>query len=337
MKTILVTGGAGFIGSNLIRFLVEKYNNYNIINFDSLTYAGNLFSLIDLENKNNYFFIKGDISKNKDLEKVFNNYEIDIVINLAAESHVDRSIINPLSFVKTNVLGTVKLLEIVKKNWKKDHNDKLFYHISTDEVFGSLSSKGFFNENSKYEPNSPYSASKASSDHFVRSYLKTYNIPSIISNCSNNYGPYQFPEKLIPLVINNILKNIEIPIYGNGENIRDWLYVDDHIRAIDLIINKGKIGENYLIGGFNELKNIDLVKKIIETTDKLLGEKPGSSKSLISFVKDRPGHDVRYAIDSSKIISDLGWKPMIKFEDGILKTVKWYLENKKWVELVTRK
>jgi dTDP-glucose 4,6-dehydratase len=260
MKTILVTGGAGFIGSNLIRFLVEKYNNYNIINFDSLTYAGNLFSLIDLENKNNYFFIKGDISKNKDLEKVFNNYEIDIVINLAAESHVDRSIINPLSFVKTNVLGTVKLLEIVKKNWQKDYNDKLFYHISTDEVFGSLSSKGFFNENSKYEPNSPYSASKASSDHFVRSYLKTYNIPSIISNCSNNYGPYQFPEKLIPLVINNILKNIEIPIYGNGENIRDWLYVDDHIRAIDLIINKGKIGENYLIGGFNELKNIDLVK-----------------------------------------------------------------------------
>jgi len=337
MKTILVTGGAGFIGSNLIRFLVEKYNNYNIINFDSLTYAGNLFSLIDLENKNNYFFIKGDISKNKDLEKVFNNYEIDIVINLAAESHVDRSIINPLSFVKTNVLGTVKLLEIVKNNWQKDYNDKLFYHISTDEVFGSLSSKGFFNENSKYEPNSPYSASKASSDHFVRSYLKTYNIPSIISNCSNNYGPYQFPEKLIPLVINNILKNIEIPIYGNGENIRDWLYVDDHIRAIDLIINKGKIGENYLIGGFNELKNIDLVKKIIETTDKLLGEKPGSSKSLISFVKDRPGHDVRYAIDSSKIISDLGWKPMIKFEDGILKTVKWYLENKKWVELVTRK
>ena len=337
MKTILVTGGAGFIGSNLIRFLVEKYNNYNIINFDSLTYAGNLFSLIDLENKNNYFFIKGDISKNKDLERVFNNYEIDIVINLAAESHVDRSIINPLSFVKTNVLGTVKLLEIVKKNWEKDYNDKLFYHISTDEVFGSLSSKGFFNENSKYEPNSPYSASKASSDHFVRSYLKTYNIPSIISNCSNNYGPYQFPEKLIPLVINNILKNIEIPIYGNGENIRDWLYVDDHIRAIDLIINKGKIGENYLIGGFNELKNIDLVKKIIETTDKLLGEKPGSSKSLISFVKDRPGHDVRYAIDSSKIISDLGWKPMIKFEDGILKTVKWYLENKKWVELVTRK
>ena len=337
MKTILVTGGAGFIGSNLIRFLVEKYNNYNIINFDSLTYAGNLFSLIDLENKNNYFFIKGDISKNKDLERVFNNYEIDIVINLAAESHVDRSIINPLSFVKTNVLGTVKLLEIVKKNWEKDYNDKLFYHISTDEVFGSLSSKGFFNENSKYEPNSPYSASKASSDHFVRSYLKTYNIPSIISNCSNNYGPYQFPEKLIPLVINNILKNIEIPIYGNGENIRDWLYVDDHIRAIDLIINKGKIGENYLIGGFNELKNIDLVNKIIETTDKLLGEKPGSSKSLISFVKDRPGHDVRYAIDSSKIISDLGWKPMIKFEDGILKTVKWYLENKKWVELVTRK
>ena len=337
MKTILVTGGAGFIGSNLIRFLVNKYKNYKVINFDLLTYAGNLENLNDINSKKNYLFIKGNISKNNDLKKVFNSYKIDIVINLAAESHVDRSILNPLSFVKTNVIGTVKLLEMVKNNWKKDYSDKLFYHISTDEVFGSLSSKGFFNENSKYEPNSPYSASKASSDHFVRSYLKTYNIPSIISNCSNNYGPYQFPEKLIPLVINNILKNIEIPIYGNGENIRDWLYVDDHIRAIDLIINKGKIGENYLIGGFNELKNIDLVKKIIETTDKLLGQKPGSSKSLISFVKDRPGHDVRYAIDSSKIISDLGWKPMIKFEDGILKTVKWYLENKKWVELVTRK
>ena len=337
MKTILVTGGAGFIGSNLIRFLVNKYKNYKVINFDLLTYAGNLENLTDIKSKKNYLFIKGNISKNNDLKKVFNSYKIDIVINLAAESHVDRSILNPLSFVKTNVLGTVKLLEMVKNNWQKDYSDKLFYHISTDEVFGSLSSKGFFNENSKYEPNSPYSASKASSDHFVRSYLKTYNIPSIISNCSNNYGPYQFPEKLIPLVINNILKNIEIPIYGNGENIRDWLYVDDHIRAIDLIINKGKIGENYLIGGFNELKNIDLIKKIIETTDKLLGEKPGSSKSLISFVKDRPGHDVRYAIDSSKIISDLGWKPMIKFEDGILKTVKWYLENKKWVELVTRK
>ena len=337
MKTILVTGGAGFIGSNLIRFLVNKYKNYKVINFDLLTYAGNLENLTDIKSKKNYLFIKGNISKNNDLKKVFNSYKIDIVINLAAESHVDRSILNPLSFVKTNVLGTVKLLEMVKNNWQKDYSDKLFYHISTDEVFGSLSSKGFFNENSKYEPNSPYSASKASSDHFVRSYLKTYNIPSIISNCSNNYGPYQFPEKLIPLVINNILKNIEIPIYGNGENIRDWLYVDDHIRAIDLIINKGKIGENYLIGGFNELKNIDLVNKIIETTDKLLGKKPGSSKSLISFVKDRPGHDVRYAIDSSKIISDLGWKPMIKFEDGILKTVKWYLENKKWVELVTRK
>ncbi|MFL2599760.1 MAG: dTDP-glucose 4,6-dehydratase [Flavobacteriaceae bacterium] len=337
MKTILVTGGAGFIGSNLIRFLVNKYKNYKVINFDLLTYAGNLENLTDIKSKKNYLFIKGNISKNNDLKKVFNSYKIDIVINLAAESHVDRSILNPLSFVKTNVLGTVKLLEMVKNNWQKDYSDKLFYHISTDEVFGSLLSKGFFNENSKYEPNSPYSASKASSDHFVRSYLKTYNIPSIISNCSNNYGPYQFPEKLIPLVINNILKNIEIPIYGNGENIRDWLYVDDHIRAIDLIINKGKIGENYLIGGFNELKNIDLVNKIIETTDKLLGEKPGSSKSLISFVKDRPGHDVRYAIDSSKIISDLGWKPMIKFEDGILKTVKWYLENKKWVELVTRK
>ena len=336
MKTILVTGGAGFIGSNLIRFLVNKYKNYKVINFDLLTYAGNLENLTDIKSKKNYLFIKGNISKNNDLKKVFNSYKIDIVINLAAESHVDRSILNPLSFVKTNVLGTVKLLEMVKNNWQKDYSDKLFYHISTDEVFGSLLSKGFFNENSKYEPNSPYSASKASSDHFVRSYLKTYNIPSIISNCSNNYGPYQFPEKLIPLVINNILKNIEIPIYGNGENIRDWLYVDDHIRAIDLIINKGKIGENYLIGGFNELKNIDLVKKIIETTDKLLGEKPGSSNSLISFVKDRPGHDVRYAIDSSKIISDLGWKPMIKFEDGILKTVKWYLENKKWVELVTR-
>ena len=337
MKTILVTGGAGFIGSNLIRFLVNKYKNYKVINFDLLTYAGNLENLTDIKSKKNYLFIKGNISKNNDLKKVFNSYKIDIVINLAAESHVDRSILNPLSFVKTNVIGTVKLLEMVKNNWKKDSNDKLFYHISTDEVYGSLPSKGFFNENSKYEPNSPYSASKASSDHFVRSYMKTYDIPSIISNCSNNYGPYQFPEKLIPLVINNILSKKEIPIYGDGQNIRDWLYVEDHIRAIDLIINKGKIGENYLIGGFNELKNIDLVKKIIETTDKLLGKKPGSSKYLMSFVEDRPGHDERYAIDSSKIISDLGWKPMIKFEDGILKTVKWYLENKKWVELVTQK
>ena len=239
MKTILVTGGAGFIGSNLIRFLVNKYKNYKVINFDLLTYAGNLENLTDIKSKKNYLFIKGNISKNNDLKKVFNSYKIDIVINLAAESHVDRSILNPLSFVKTNVLGTVKLLEMVKNNWQKDYSDKLFYHISTDEVYGSLPSKGFFNENSKYEPNSPYSASKASSDHFVRSYMKTYDIPSIISNCSNNYGPYQFPEKLIPLVINNILSKKEIPIYGDGQNIRDCVYVEDHIRAIDLIINKG--------------------------------------------------------------------------------------------------
>ncbi len=336
MKTILVTGGAGFIGSNLIRFLVNKYKKYKIINFDLLTYAGNLENLTDLKSKKNYLFIKGDISKNSDLKKVFDSYEIDIVINLAAESHVDRSIVNPLSFLKTNVLGTVKLLEIVKNKWRKQHDGKLFYHISTDEVFGSLSSDGVFTENSKYEPNSPYSASKASSDHFVKSYSKTYDIPSIISNCSNNYGPYQFPEKLIPVVINNILKNIEIPIYGNGENIRDWLFVDDHIRAIDLIINKGKIGGNYLIGGFNELKNIDLVKKIIEITDKILGKEPGSSESLISFVKDRPGHDFRYAVDSSKIKNELGWEPLINFEDGIQKTVKWFIENRNWTKLVTR-
>ena len=336
MKTILVTGGAGFIGSNLIRFLVNKYKKYKIINFDLLTYAGSLENLTDLKSKKNYLFIKGDISKNSDLKKVFDSYEIDIVINLAAESHVDRSIVNPLSFLKTNVLGTVKLLEIVKNKWRKQHDGKLFYHISTDEVFGSLSSDGVFTENSKYEPNSPYSASKASSDHFVKSYSKTYDIPSIISNCSNNYGPYQFPEKLIPVVINNILKNIEIPIYGNGENIRDWLFVDDHIRAIDLIINKGKIGGNYLIGGFNELKNIDLVKKIIEITDKILGKEPGSSESLISFVKDRPGHDFRYAVDSSKIKNELGWEPLINFEDGIQKTVKWFIENRNWTKLVTR-
>ena len=336
MKTILVTGGAGFIGSNLIRFLVNKYKNYKIINFDLLTYAGSLENLTDLKSKKNYLFIKGDISKNSDLKKVFDSYKIDIVINLAAESHVDRSIVNPLSFLKTNVLGTVKLLEIVKNKWRKQYDGKLFYHISTDEVFGSLSSDGIFTENSKYEPNSPYSASKASSDHFVRSYSKTYDIPSIISNCSNNYGPYQFPEKLIPVVINNILKNIEIPIYGKGENIRDWLFVDDHIRAIDLIINKGKIGGNYLIGGFNELKNIDLVKKIIEITDKILGKEPGSSESLISFVEDRPGHDFRYAVDSSKIKNELGWEPLINFEDGIQKTVKWFIENRNWIKLVTR-
>ena len=336
MKTILVTGGAGFIGSNLIRFLVNKYKKYKIINFDLLTYAGSLENLTDLKSKKNYLFIKGDISKNSDLKKVFDSYKIDIVINLAAESHVDRSIVNPLSFLKTNVLGTVKLLEIVKNKWRKQYDGKLFYHISTDEVFGSLSSDGIFTENSKYEPNSPYSASKASSDHFVRSYSKTYDIPSIISNCSNNYGPYQFPEKLIPVVINNILKNIEIPIYGKGENIRDWLFVDDHIRAIDLIINKGKIGGNYLIGGFNELKNIDLVKKIIEITDKILGKEPGSSESLISFVEDRPGHDFRYAVDSSKIKNELGWEPLINFEDGIQKTVKWFIENRNWIKLVTR-
>lgn len=335
MKNILVTGGAGFIGSHLIRLLVNKYPKYNIVNMDLLTYAGNLENLRDIENEDNYTFIKCDICSSKKVYRIFNNYNIDSVIHLAAESHVDRSIEDPFSFAKTNVMGTLSLLQAAKEHWKINFNDKLFYHVSTDEVYGSLGQEGFFKETSNYDPHSPYSASKASSDHFVRAYADTYDLPVVISNCSNNYGSFQFPEKLIPLFINNIVNNKPLPVYGKGENIRDWLFVEDHARAIDLIFHKGKIGETYNIGGFNEWKNIDLIKVIIKTVDILLGRKAGSSEKLITYVTDRAGHDLRYAIDSTKIKTELGWEPSLQFEEGIEKTVKWYLENKKWMDNVT--
>ena len=335
MKNILVTGGAGFIGSHLIRLLVNKYPKYNIINMDKLTYAGNLENLRDIENKDNYTFIKCDICSFNKVSQIFSNYKIDSVLHLAAESHVDRSIEDPFSFAKTNVMGTLSLLQAAKDHWKINFNDKLFYHVSTDEVYGSLGQEGFFKETSKYDPHSPYSASKASSDHFVRAFADTYDMPVVISNCSNNYGSFQFPEKLIPLFINNIVNNKPLPVYGKGENIRDWLFVEDHARAIDLIFHRGKIGETYNIGGFNEWKNIDLIKVIIKTVDRLLGRKAGNSEKLITYVRDRAGHDLRYAIDSTKIKTQLGWEPSLQFEEGIEKTVKWYLENKKWMDNVT--
>ena len=335
MKNILVTGGAGFIGSHLIRLLVNKYPKYNIINMDKLTYAGNLENLRDIENKDNYTFIKCDICSFNKVSQIFSNYNIDSVLHLAAESHVDRSIEDPFSFAKTNVMGTLSLLQAAKDHWKINFNDKLFYHVSTDEVYGSLGQEGFFKETSKYDPHSPYSASKASSDHFVRAFADTYDMPVVISNCSNNYGSFQFPEKLIPLFINNIVNNKPLPVYGKGENIRDWLFVEDHARAIDLIFHRGKIGETYNIGGFNEWKNIDLIKVIIKTVDRLLGRKAGNSEKLITYVRDRAGHDLRYAIDSTKIKTQLGWEPSLQFEEGIEKTVKWYLENKKWMDNVT--
>ena len=335
MKNILVTGGAGFIGSHLIRLLVNKYPKYNIVNMDLLTYAGNLENLRDIENKDNYTFIKCDICNYEKVSEIFNNYNIDSVIHLAAESHVDRSIKDPFSFAQTNVMGTLNLLQIAKINWSKNLSDKIFYHISTDEVYGSLGKEGFFTEATKYDPHSPYSASKASSDHFVRSFYDTYGIPIIISNCSNNYGSFQFPEKLIPLCINNIVNNKPIPVYGKGENVRDWLFVEDHAKAIDVIFHNGKLGENYNIGGFNEWKNIDLIKVIVKTVDRLLGRNEGSSLELISYVKDRAGHDFRYAIDSTKLKEELGWEPSLQFEEGIEKTVKWYLDNKDWMESVT--
>ncbi len=335
MKNILVTGGAGFIGSHLIRLLVNKYPKYNIVNMDLLTYAGNLENLRDIENKDNYTFIKCDICSFNKVSHIFNNYNINSVIHLAAESHVDRSIEDPFSFAKTNVMGTLSLLQAAKEHWKINFNDKLFYHVSTDEVYGSLGKEGFFKETSNYDPHSPYSASKASSDHFVRAFADTYDLPVVISNCSNNYGSFQFPEKLIPLFINNIVNNKPLPVYGKGENIRDWLFVEDHAIAIDMIFHKGKIGETYNIGGFNEWKNIDLIKVIIKTVDRLLGRKAGSSEKLITHVTDRAGHDFRYAIDSTKIKTELGWEPSLQFEEGIEKTVKWYLENKKWMDNVT--
>ncbi len=334
MKNILITGGAGFIGSHLVRLLVNKYFEYHIVNIDLLTYAGNLENLKDLEDKDNYTFEKCDICDSKKVSEIFKKYNIDSVIHLAAESHVDRSIEDPLSFAKTNVMGTLSLLQVAKEQWHNNFNDKLFYHVSTDEVYGSLGDEGFFTENTKYDPHSPYSASKASSDHFVRAFSDTYKLPIVISNCSNNYGSFQFPEKLIPLFINNIINNKSLPVYGNGENVRDWLFVEDHAKAIDVIFHNGKHGETYNIGGFNEWKNIDLIKVIVKTVDRLLGRDEGSSLKLITYVKDRAGHDFRYAIDSTKLKEELGWEPSLQFEEGIQKTVKWYLDNKDWMESV---
>ena len=334
-RNILVTGGAGFIGSHLVRLLVNKYPTYHIINMDLLTYAGNLENLKDIEHKENYSFVKCDICDFKKVKQVFVDYNIDSIIHLAAESHVDRSIEDPFSFAQTNVMGTLSLLQAAKSCWENNFKNKLFYHISTDEVYGSLSDEGFFTEKTNYDPHSPYSASKASSDHFVRAFSDTYGLPIIISNCSNNYGPFQFPEKLIPLFINNIVNNKPLPVYGKGENVRDWLYVGDHARAIDDIFHKGNLNETYNIGGFNERKNIDLIKLLIKTVDRLLGRNEGFSNKLITYVKDRAGHDLRYAIDATKIKEELCWEPSLQFEEGIEKTIKWYLENKDWMDNVT--
>ncbi len=334
-KKILVTGGAGFIGSNLVNYFVKKYPDYLIVNLDKLTYAGNLINLRDVENAPNYRFVKGDILDKSLLDKLFGQYDFDTVLHLAAESHVDRSIDSPDDFVHTNVTGTVNLLNVARKYWPNTEG-KLFYHISTDEVYGSLGDTGKFTEKTCYDPHSPYSASKAASDHFVRAYYHTYGLPVIISNCSNNYGPYQFPEKLIPLTINNIIHNKPIPVYGRGENVRDWLYVEDHVRAIDLIMHQGRNGETYNIGGNNELKNIEVVEKLCEVTDEFLGRSPiGISKKLIRFVKDRAGHDWRYAIDINKIKTELGWQPAVRFDEGIRKTVQWYLDRQDWLKQVT--
>ncbi|NMH88323.1 dTDP-glucose 4,6-dehydratase [Flavivirga algicola] len=332
---ILITGGAGFIGSHVVRLFATKYPNYQIYNLDALTYAGNLENLKDLESLNNYTFIKGDITNEDFIKQIFKKYKFEAIIHLAAESHVDRSITDPLAFAKTNILGTMILLNAFKNLWKDNWNDKLFYHISTDEVYGTLGTDGLFKESTPYAPNSPYSASKASSDHFVRAYGETYNLPYVISNCSNNYGPNQFPEKLIPLFINNIINNKVLPVYGDGNYTRDWLYVKDHAIAIDLIFHKGKNAETYNIGGFNEWKNLDLVKLLCDVMDEKLDRKLGSSQELITFIKDRPGHDLRYAIDASKINNNLGWSPSVTFEQGLLKTVDWYLENSEWLQNVT--
>ena len=337
-KTILITGGAGFIGSHVVRLFVTKYPDYKIYNLDKLTYAGNLQNLTDIENAPNYTFLKGDIVDASYLQKIFSEYKFDSVIHLAAESHVDRSITNPLEFVMTNVVGTVNLLNAAKGLWLANNQsaaNNLFYHVSTDEVYGSLHDDGFFTEATSYDPQSPYSASKASSDHFVRAYHNTYKIPVVISNCSNNYGPNQFPEKLIPLFLNNIRTKKSLPVYGKGENIRDWLYVVDHARAIDDVFHKGKNGETYNIGGFNEWKNIDLIKVVCKVMDKKLGRAAGESETLITYVTDRAGHDMRYAIDATKIQKELGWEPSLQFEEGISKTIDWYLENQTWLENVT--
>lgn len=333
-KNIIVTGGAGFIGSHVVRLFVNKYPQYRIINLDALTYAGNLENLKDIEGAANYFFEKTNILETDRLQEIFEKYEADGVIHLAAESHVDRSILSPLDFVYTNIIGTVNLLNTAKKYWTS-FEGKRFYQISTDEVYGSLGEKDFFTESTPYAPNSPYSASKASADHFVRVYGETYKLPTLISNCSNNYGPNHFPEKLIPLFINNIIQEKPLPVYGDGQYTRDWLYVKDHAAAIDLVFHKGKIFNTYNIGGFNEWKNIDLVKLLCKLMDEKLGRPTGSSLRLITFVKDRPGHDKRYAIDASKINQELGWKPSVTFEEGLSQTIDWYLENQDWLKHVT--
>ena len=334
-KSILITGGAGFIGSHVVKLFVEKYPDYQIVNLDALTYAGNLENLKEIEGASNYSFEKADIQDADKLNEIFAKHQITDVIHLAAESHVDRSISDPLAFVKTNVFGTVNLLNAAKEYWKENLSEHLFYHVSTDEVYGSLHDGGFFLETTPYDPQSPYSASKASSDHFVRAYANTYKLRTVVSNCSNNYGPNHFPEKLIPLCIHNIRNNKPLPVYGKGENIRDWLFVKDHARAIDTVFHKGKAGETYNIGGFNEWKNIDIVRLLCQKMDEKLGRVKGTSEKLITFVKDRAGHDMRYAIDATKIKEELGWEPSLQFEEGIEITIDWYLNNQEWLDHVT--
>lgn len=334
-KNILITGGAGFIGSHVVRRFVNNYPEYRIINFDDLTYAGNLENIKDIEKKENYTFVKGNICDAKLVDKTLNDYQINTIIHLAAESHVDRSITDPLAFVKTNVMGTATLLNAAKKYWNSNYEGKMFYHVSTDEVYGSLGETGFFYEDTAYDPRSPYSASKAASDHLVMAFYHTYHMPVVISNCSNNYGPNHFPEKLIPLSINNILNKKALPIYGKGENVRDWLYVIDHASAIDVILHNGKTGETYNVGGHNEWTNIDLIRLLCKLMDEKLGNPAGTSEQLITFVKDRAGHDLRYAIDATKLKDELGWVPSVTFEEGLSKTIDWYLDNKEWLEHVT--